>query len=443
MRTAVERQAYIDERRRSTGRTTRLWARDAWRDFEVFEVPVDGLVLNVDNRRFRAERMWAEAQLGRSLDPDNNPDDERSIESLLLDTSHRIEGTRVTGSPSDDYEALRNDWERRRQESPLWIRPDGIVRNGNRRLAMIKRLQRRGGDVGLQWVDAVILTAPEIDEPALLEMEQREQITENFKVRYKDIDYLLAVREAAVNRDVDWFDRESIDEIAGELQSMVEKSQAEVVRDLFAIKYMDQFLEDSSQPGQYHRMLRTLERFRDIGRMMMQVEQEYPLEADRILQVLFAAVRAGLPHGDIRSIRTMFRKDRERFDHLTDKINEKEEPWANSGGSPTLSTPSLIEEVESDDELDDEEEGPGPDVPNYPKATISATIKDAIDGFGASRQTDLTQILREIVNRLEVLSEDQRLRRAYDDAELREQLRDGLATVVEWADQHRDLVGPT
>lgn len=229
MKNAAERQQVINERKRPIVRKERLWVRDRWRDFDVFEVPVDALVLNTDNRRFRAERLWAEEQLGRSLDPENYPDDERTIESLLLDTSYRSENSRIVGNPSDDYEALKNDWMRRGQESPFWIRPDGTVRNGNRRLAMIKRQQREGGDVGLQWVEAVLLDLSDIDEPALLEMEQREQLTENLKVRYNDIDYLLALREAAANRDIDWFDRESIDEVAGELQTMVEKSRGEVI----------------------------------------------------------------------------------------------------------------------------------------------------------------------------------------------------------------------
>ena len=69
---------------------------------------------------------------------------------------------------------------------------------------------------------------------------------------------------------------------------MVEKSKSEVLRDLYAIKYMDLFLEDSGQPGEYHRMLRTLERFRDIGRTMIRVEED-TAEADRIIQVLFSA----------------------------------------------------------------------------------------------------------------------------------------------------------
>jgi hypothetical protein len=439
VRIPAERTAYIAERQRPTNRLQRLWVRDAWRDFAIVEVPVDGLVLNVDNRRFRAERMWAQEKLGHDLDPENNPDDERSVESLLLDTAHRIEGPRVIGTASDDYEALRNDWDRRRQESPLWIRPDGTVRNGNRRLAMVKRLQREGGDTGLQWLDAVVLDPADIDEPSLLDMEQREQLTENFKVRYNDIDYLLALSEAAINRGIDWFDRESMDNVAGELQSMVEKSKGEVLRDLFAIKYMDQFLEDAGEPGQYHRMLRTLERFRDIGRMMMQVEDQYPLDADRVLQVLFAAVRSGVPHGDIRSIRSMFRRDRTRFDELVGEIARAEQGW--EPGGPPVAAP-IAEPPTEDDDFPDEGEGPGPEVPNYPRAPVSTAIKVAIDAFDASRQDDLVQVLREVRNRLDILAEQDRLRRACADPEAADALAAEIAQVVAWADAHRDLAAP-
>ena len=192
-----DRVQIIETRARETEITVRLWVHDRWTTFDVQQVPVDALVLNVDNRRFRAERLWAEEMLGRSLDPENRPEDERCIESLLLDKGHRVVDGALEGRPSAAYEALKNDWLRRHQETPFWIRPDGTVRNGNRRLAMIQRLHRESGDSGLQWVEAVLLDPRVIDEAALLEMEQREQLTENFKVRYNDIDYLLALREAA------------------------------------------------------------------------------------------------------------------------------------------------------------------------------------------------------------------------------------------------------
>ena len=65
----------------------------------------------------------------------------RSVISILLDSSLDVDGDKVVGTPSTDCEALEKDWLARGQESPLWIRPDGTVRNGNRRLAMIMRLQ--------------------------------------------------------------------------------------------------------------------------------------------------------------------------------------------------------------------------------------------------------------------------------------------------------------
>jgi len=202
-KTAAERTQAIETRKTQCDEKAKLWIHDGWNLRDVWKVPVDALVLNVDNRRFAAERLWVQEQLGRSLDPENYPDDELSVESLLLDKSHRPENGQIVGTPSKDYESLKNDWDRRGQETPFWIRPDGTVRNGNRRLAMIKRVQRQAGDSGLNWVNAVILDPREIDEAALLEMEQREQLTENFKVRYNDIDYLLALREAAQIREID------------------------------------------------------------------------------------------------------------------------------------------------------------------------------------------------------------------------------------------------
>ena len=435
MRTTEERRQLIADRRKSADRAERLWVRNEWADFDVWTVPVDALVLNVDNRRFRAERMWAEEQLEHALDPENNPDDEWSIESLLLDSSHRLDGSRITGSGTDDYEALKKDWLLRQQESAIWIRPDGTVRNGNRRLAMVKRLQREMGDTGQQWIDAIILDEDEIDEGTLLEMEQREQLTANFKVRYNDIDYLLALREAADLRDIDWHDAGSIDEVAGALQTMVEKSKAEVVRDLYAIKYMDIFLDDQEQPGQYHRLLRTLERFRDIGRMMQVVETDYENDADQVLQVLFAAVRANRPHGEIRQIRQMFRKDRDRFDALSNQIAEAEEQF--EGASPQLESPTETPSDRSEDEDSDdfEEDLPGPQVTNYPKAQVATAIEVAIDGFATSRQEDLLQVLKEISNRFDAV--DERLTQVLRAGDLDRSILDELEKVVGWLEKYR------
>jgi hypothetical protein len=435
----ADRLQAIQTRKTLCEEKAKLWVQDDWSLRPVWKVPVDALLLNVDNRRFAAERLWAQEQLGRSLDPENFPDDERCIEALLLDKSHRVANGLIVGSPSKDSESLKNDWDRRGQETPFWIRPDGTVRNGNRRLAMIQRTQREAGDSGLKWVSAVILDPNEIDEAALLEMEQREQLTENFKVRYNDIDYLLALREAAVNRDVDWFDRDSIEQVAGRLQTTVEKTSSEVVRDLYAIKYMDLFLEYSRQAGQYHRLLRTLEIFRDIGRMMITVESDYPDDFNRVLQTLFAAIRASKSYQDIRQIRQMFRNDRLRFDRLAESVAEAESQIQPST-TPTLVSPTETSPDDSDDEGEDGSDDAGrPSVTNYP-STIGRMIDVAIDGYQASRQGDVLIILREVINRLESLEEEGRLAGAVTDLAEGRAARAALQEIVEWADQYRSLL---
>jgi hypothetical protein len=446
---AEARRQLIDARKQNTARSDRLWARDEWRDFEVWQVPVEALLMNVDNRRFAAERRLIEEKLGHSLDPENSPSDERAVEALLLDVGLDVDGDRVTGKASKDYHALKADWMRRRQESPLWIRPDGLVRNGNRRLAMLKRLQLTEGLEGFEYVDAVILDAQDIDEVALFDMEQREQLTENLKVRYTDINLLLAVRAAAEARSIDWYSGEDIQRVASELQHIVGDNEAYAIVQLNAIKYMDAYLEDSGQPAQYHKLIGQIERFRDVGRAMAQVELEYPDDAADMLRVLFAAIRAGLPHGKIRELRRIFRYDRERYKGLLEEIGRVERPWEEAEVAEGLADPQVVgiglseDEAETDGEGDDALEPPGPNVPNYPTLQVADAIEDALDSFQASQTDDVVRTLKQVTNRLAVLTDEAgQLTRALASEE-RETVLAALRDVVEWADDQRRHLAPS
>lgn len=435
-----ERRELIEARKQGTGRKERLWARDQWRQFDVWQVPVEALLYNVDNRRFAAERTLIEEKLGHELDPENNPDDERAIEAMLLDTAIEVDGDRIVGTPGKDYQALRDDWLRRKQETAFWIRPDGLVRNGNRRLAMLKRLQREEGLEGFEYVDAVILDPYEIDEVALFDMEQREQLTENLKVRYTDINLLLAIRAAAEARSIDWYDPEDINRVAGELQHLIGNDQAYAIVQLNAIKYMDAYLEDSGQPRRYHKLIGQIERFRDVGRAMAQIEVDYPDEAPEVLRLLFAAIRAGLPHGKIRDLRRMFRYDRDRHNQLLAEVDGFEEEWESAGQTAELADPETVIPAEDTDGEDDEAEPPGPNVPNYPKTQIADAVDNALDGFQASRTDDVVKILRQVRNRLEILTDErEQLARAIQAGD-GEQIRDALRAVIDWADEQRALL---
>ncbi|WP_195167532.1 hypothetical protein [Mycobacteroides abscessus] len=442
--TADQRTEIIEQRKQNTGRKERLWVRGQWSEFDIYRVPVDTLLLNAENHRFSAERRLVEEQLGRSLDPENNPDDDQIIEAILLDTGYEVEGDSVTGGRAGkDYEALKSDWQTRQQESPLWIRPNGLVRNGNRRLSMLKRLQREVGLTGYEYVDAVILSTEAVDELALFEMEQREQLTENLKVRYTDINLLLAIRAAAEAQNIDWFDPVDIDRVAGLLQHIIGNDKDYAVIQLNAIKYMDAYLDDSNQPGQYHKLLRQIERFRDVGKAMSKVEVDYPDDADDMLRVMFAAIRAGKPHGTIRQIRQMFRKDRDRYSTLVNEIDAIEES-ADTGELGEISDPidiSPLSDDDIDDDDDDEREPPGPNLPNYPQAQVGTAIDNAIDSFQASQTDNVVKTLGQIRNRLDVLTDDRETLAHALESDDKEEVRAALQQVLDWVDEYRGLMG--
>lgn len=432
--TAEERRRTINDRKEKTDRKERVWVKDDWQLFDVCRVPVEALLLNVDNRRFAAERKLMEEKLGHPLDPENSPDDERSVISILLDSGLDVDGNIVIGQPSKDFEALKTDWLRRKQERPFWIRPDGTVRNGNRRLAMLKRVRQEGGLEGTEWVDAIILEPTRIDEQELFELEQREQLTEDFKVRYTDINLLLALRDAAIAQGIDWADPADIERVAGVLQHVAGGDTAYATIQLQAIRYMDEYLKDSNAPGQYHKLVRQVERFRDVGKVMARIEADYPDDAPDMLRLTFAAIRAGNPHGDIRAVRKMFVEDRERFRLLVADIEKDEAGWE----PPTeagLGNPTLIGERESAEADEAETELPGPAVPNYPTDRVKKRIKNAIDGFFAASTLDVASTLEQVLNRLYALTADPNRLIEVLTGESEPEVRERLERIIAWAEQ--------
>jgi hypothetical protein len=436
--TANDRKKAIVERSEPTDTKVRLWCKDNWKTFPVARVPVDALMLHVDNHRFQAERKLIESKLGRPLDPENIPEDEQSVVAILLDNSLDVDGGVAVGHPTKDTEALRNDWQARGQETPFWIRPDGTVRNGNRRLAMLKRLRQELGIEGREFVDAVILDA-DVNERDLFEMEQREQLTENLKIRYTDINLLLTLKAAAEARKIDWDDPDSIEQIAAELQHVAKGNKAYAAIQLRAIRYIDLFLADAGKPGQYQDLLRQVERFRDIGKVMIQMEQDYPDEAPDMLRLAFAAIRAGNRHEDIRALRKIFVEDRARYKKLLAAISKDEEQWEKAGGGARLAEPALVTKRTGDEDDDDDEEDadPAPVVPNYPIERVKSKISNAIDGFRAT-QLNVTSVLEQAYDRLEPL-DAKRLRQALE-SENAGEIQGTLEKLLNWAEAAKAAV---
>jgi hypothetical protein len=358
MNSEERKQALGQRRERLEGRSERIWTKTSFEDFPVYKVPTELLRLNADNRRFRAEAQGVEADLGRELDSDA---DEVSIIALLLDKEPRVEGARVIGDRNKDTVALEADWKRRRQERPLWIRPDGVVSNGNRRLALVKRLAAAEGVTGHEWVDAIFMDEQTYDDETLFEMEAREQLTEGYKVRYTKMNLLLTLRDAAEKQGVDWYDRDSIKGAAERIQHLVANNPNYARVQLRAVKAMTDYLTWIERPGDFSALRNKVERFRDVGKNMEWLAENAPEHQAAMLELCFLAIQSGSSHPDIREIRKLVKRDPTSFEALSAEVEQiASEP---DGDEPEPAEPVLPDDEDPEDresDLEDEVVGDGP-----------------------------------------------------------------------------------
>jgi hypothetical protein len=289
------------------------------------------------------------------------------------------------------------------------------------------------GIEGNRYVEAIVLDPEEVNDQQLFEMEQREQLTENFKVRYTDINLLITLREAAEARKIDWNSAKDIERVAGELQDLVEgkKDYAEI--QLRTIKYLDDYLVDHNAPGQYHKVVRRIERFRDVGKIMEKMLTDYPDEAADMLRVLFASIDGGITHGNIRTIGNMFKEDRTAYKQLRDRVFKVQDEAISA---PKLESPRL-EEVDTDTDDDDDAQEPAPVVADFPRERIQSVILDAIDGYSA-RDLEVGRKLTQVASRLQPVTSEI-LREALASAD-GNQVRESLKEIIAWADAAKSLM---
>jgi hypothetical protein len=437
-----ERIQLLNARMTSANRTERIWVKGGNEDLPIYRAPVASLYLNYNNRRFKAEAQGAAEELNRTLDPLNSDDDEQSVMSLLLDREPRIEGRRIVGKPNKEARALLSDWEKRGQERPFWIRPDGLVVNGNRRLAMIKRQQEIKGEEFSEWVDVIVFPDEEYDDDVLFDLEAREQLTEGLKVRYSDINILLTLREAATRNGIDWEDAKSVKKVAGRIQHIVNNDAQYAETQLNAIKYMNLYLELQGKEEKYFLLDGMVERFRVVGSVMSWILKEDDSRSEAMLNVLFAGIGVGENHLDLRDLRRLLRTNPAEFDRLYGWVEELQEEYGTANGDDAgnvLEGPGPVP-VEDDDDQDDDDidEASPPDdlllanVTNPNKDAIKRALDTAIQGVRDAKRDDKRAHVLSAANRLAEISAEDLLPHLGSGVEA-QRLLVAIQTIVAWA----------
>ena len=241
-------------------------------------------------------------------------------------------------------------------------------------------------------------------------MEQREQLTENFKKRYADINALLALRQAAELENVDWQDPESLREIARRLKHYAGRDDAAyALTQLQAVRAVDAYLEHIGVPNRYSLASRQVETFREVGKCMSVFEDE-PEDGYELVDAAFAFVQAGKNYLDIRALRKMFLNDRDRFYAMVSAVHEAEDSagWLSNEPTGDVDSPDLdVVTAPDDDDEGDERVGPEAVAPTgYPKTKVGRVIDAGLDGYAATL-LDVTTQLRQALARLEAIDRKQ------------------------------------
>ncbi len=265
-----------------------------------FRFPMELLCYNANNGRLAMDRRQWEHEHGRELDGCQR-EDAVIVRGMLL------------GLDEDRTAVLKRDIHQKGQMEPGVITHDGVVINGNRRMAVLELLHEEEPIGKWRYLEAARLP-PEISEQDLWKIEAGLQLSKDRVAEYHPVNELLKIKEG-VQRGL------SPEEVASAMYAWRVKEVKEALQRLGLI---DSFLEFFGQPGNYG-VIKTFglhEYFIDIQKRVISPAEREGVpkrELKKRLSHTFALIRAGIlaqstgktkrkgfTHWDIRNLHKIF-----------------------------------------------------------------------------------------------------------------------------------------
>ncbi|MBR2892116.1 MAG: hypothetical protein IKC22_07090 [Bacilli bacterium] len=206
-------------------------------DFDVYKIPIDLLLYNLNNGRMFMEVRKKENEDNidlsemKKIDPANYNNE---IESLIWETSE------------ERNEYTKKDIQKFGQIEPGVILDDGTVIDGNRRFTCLRKLHREyPNDEKFSYFQAAIIRVDgqQITNKLLKEYELRVQFGNDEKVDYKPINKFMSIYELIEKNNED-FDYTTVGEL-------INKKPGEINKICKTCKLVDEFLDYIEKPREY------------------------------------------------------------------------------------------------------------------------------------------------------------------------------------------------
>ena len=188
---STERQQHYDDFQKNTKSTGEMYkvpykSSTEYTDLPVYEIPIGddfktGLRYNLDNSRIIQHVQFKQSK-GEKLDPAEEKT-QKIIEEILLNSKTYSKNA---------TDVLTKNLDSSGQREPVIISCDGVIWNGNRRTAIMRKQYTDTGDDKWSRVKGVFL--PQLEKKKLKKLEHRLQIARDFKEDYDKMTLLLECR---------------------------------------------------------------------------------------------------------------------------------------------------------------------------------------------------------------------------------------------------------
>jgi len=159
---------------------------------KVITLPISMPLYRMANGRTKSEQMQLvqDQSLGESFF-DSGQENE-TVQQLQHDLLVRLSKQAADGTGDSIYDVLLKN----PQKEPLLISPNGVVLNGNRRLAAMRDIQASNPAQFMSLTHVTCAVLPPLTPQQEIDLELKLQMSQNFKLEYSWVDEALMIEEA-------------------------------------------------------------------------------------------------------------------------------------------------------------------------------------------------------------------------------------------------------
>ena len=211
--------------------------------FKIYTIENKFLKYNFNNARIAGEKYSIEFNNKITLEG-SSKEDQHKIQKILLDSVwFDKHATKIL------KESLETE-----QRQPAIITFDGIVIDGNRRLACLNQLHKETGD--LQYSRIKVCVLPKANQKKLLYLENQLQLAKEFKIEYGPINERIRLKDMLEKYNFD------LKEIAKSVNNKYTEKKIKKMID--ELKLIDAYLIQIGRPNDYASIAHRTQHFIDL-----------------------------------------------------------------------------------------------------------------------------------------------------------------------------------